>query len=422
MSDIVNKIKSFIVAFLLLVIQSASGQWERTNFPTSFINRPRLLFQFEKGLYVANSRSLYKSADNGLNWSLVSDFNFSGFSDMEEIGNAFIATANVNREWPDTTATVFKSIDGGQTWDSLFCSIHGGESIEKLNSKLFIDSDGDLYCSPDTGETWTKINTSNYFTGKIWDVITSENSLYVRLKTEQLYRSVDEGLSWTQILSVDFDDHFYHVVTKDSTIFVGTSKAGCLKSTNNGLSWNRVNSGLPESSGFLDLIFCEDFIVGAVSFDFYQTVYIMNCSDSIWYNFNYGLDLAPAVYITDFEYNSDYLFMASDIGLWRRPISELVTSVDNNDVAIIPEEFNLASFPNPFNSSTTIRFNVTSGSHIQLKIYDIWGRELKTLFDGNLDCGDQYFTWNASEAPSGIYFVRLSSDNHFETTKIILMK
>ncbi|MBN2008227.1 T9SS type A sorting domain-containing protein [candidate division KSB1 bacterium] len=416
-----------IILVFIITVSVASAfpvvsQWEKTNFPMFRNNPPRRIFQFEQGLYAANYGSLYKSTDNGLNWSWISDFGFSGFSDMEEIENTLIATAYVNKEWPDTTATVFQSIDGGQTWDSLFCSIHGGESIEKLNLKLFIDNDHALYCSPDSGNTWTKINTSGYFTGRISEVIASENSLYVRVKDEQLFRSDDEGLTWTSVLSVDNDDHFTNVAVKNSTILVGTYRAGCLKSTNNGLSWMRVNSGLPESSGFWDIIFCEDYIIGAVSHDFYLTIYKMNCRDTIWYNFNDGLNLARTASIHDFECNDDYLFVASDSSLWRRPITELTTSVNRNEFADIPEGFGLQCFPNPFNSSTTIHFNLEFSSYIQLKIYDILGREVKTLFDGNLDSGEKYFQWNALDVSSGIYFVQLYAANQFETIKIVLAK
>lgn len=414
-----NRILFFIAVIIITFIQPAFAQWEKTNFP---INPPLHIFQFESGLYAVNYRSLYKSTDDGLNWSLVTDFNFFGLSDIEEIGDMFIATTHVSATWPDTMARVFRSDDGGQTWDSLYCAVYGGDSIEKLNSKLFMSLDGHLFCSADTGKSWTQLNTSDYFTEKIYEVIVSGNLLYVKVEVQQLFRSDDEGLSWTPVLSVDYDDHFFYVDIKDSIIFVGTYEAGCLKSKNNGLSWERVNSGLPESSGFRELSFCKDFVIGAVSKDLYLTVYKMNCNDTIWYNFNDGLNLAQTASIHDFECNNDYLFMGSDSSLWRRPISELITSVNKNDITIIPKEFNLRSFPNPFNSSTTIRFNLESRSHIQLKIYDVLGREVKTLFDGILDSGDKCFHWNASEASSGIYIVRLSSTNQFETTKLILLK
>jgi hypothetical protein len=117
-------------------------------------------------LYAANYRSLYKSTDNGLNWSLVSDFNFFALTDIEEIGNTFIAKSAAGSIWPDTSARVFRSSASGQTWDSSFCAIHGSQSIEKLNSKLFMVLDGYLFCSADTGKHWTRMNTSDYFADK----------------------------------------------------------------------------------------------------------------------------------------------------------------------------------------------------------------------------------------------------------------
>ena len=417
-----NKIIFYIAALSIVIIQPIYAQWERTNFPLLKNNPPYRIFQFENGLYAANFRSLFKSEDKGLNWSFVSDFNFTGISDIEEIGNTFIATTNIVVIWPETSARVFRSNDGGQTWDSSYCAIFGSPSIEKLNSKLFMALDGDLCCSSDTGKSWTKINTSDFFSDKISDVIASENSLYARIQSEQLFRSDDEGITWTPVLSVDWDDHFYNVTIQDSTIYVGTYNAGCLKSTNSGLSWDRVNEGLPDSSGFRDLFYYEDFIIGAVSKDFYHTVYKINCSDTIWTNFNDGLNLARTAGIHDFEHNKDYLFLASDSSIWRRPTFELVSSININDISVIPENFDLTSFPNPFNNSTTISYQIAKPGMVNLIVYDISGRLIEVLVNGKKLANNYKIIWDANSFASGIYFVRLSTENYIAVRKMLLVK
>jgi len=66
-----KKIKFIIAAILLSFIHPAIGQWQKTNFPQFSDNPPLHIFQLEKGLYASNSRSFFKSNDNGSNWYLA---------------------------------------------------------------------------------------------------------------------------------------------------------------------------------------------------------------------------------------------------------------------------------------------------------------------------------------------------------------
>ena len=97
------------------------------------------------------------------------------------------------------------------------------------------------------------------------------------------------------------------------------------------------------------------------------------------------------------------------------------------DQASVPGEFQLyPAFPNPFNPRTTIRFNFGLGEAIMrpltLTVYNITGRIVETLVNGNLEPGEHEVVWNGSGFSSGIYFVRLQSNNFVETQKIVLVK
>lgn len=96
-----------------------------------------------------------------------------------------------------------------------------------------------------------------------------------------------------------------------------------------------------------------------------------------------------------------------------------------NDDRLIPGSFKLyTSYPNPFNPITTIRFNLV-GTYMQslrLEIFNITGRLVETLIDDKLKPGIHEIRWNASNYPSGIYFVQLVSDQGIQTQKLILLK
>ncbi|MCK4353304.1 T9SS type A sorting domain-containing protein [candidate division WOR-3 bacterium] len=83
------------------------------------------------------------------------------------------------------------------------------------------------------------------------------------------------------------------------------------------------------------------------------------------------------------------------------------------------------NYPNPFTSVTSIQYAVSSSkdkSHISLKIYDVTGRLVNTLVDGEKEPGCYTITWDAKEFLSGIYFVKFSAGDYTSTKKLILMK
>jgi hypothetical protein len=88
-----------------------------------------------------------------------------------------------------------------------------------------------------------------------------------------------------------------------------------------------------------------------------------------------------------------------------------------------PSSFSLSpNYPNPFNSSTTIRYNLPTESPVTIDIYDILGRKVQTLLDVKAQAGTHQVNWNADGLPSGAYFARLKAGQHSQTMKMILMK
>ena len=110
----------------------------------------------------------------------------------------------------------------------------------------------------------------------------------------------------------------------------------------------------------------------------------------------------------------------SDIGAYSySSVSEVFC--DNN--GILPRKMNLLqNYPNPFNSNTTLSFQIAERSNIKLSIFNLAGSELKTLYQGTVDAGMHVIGANLLDLPSGIYFVRLSTDIYYLTTKITLIR
>ena len=108
-------------------------------------------------------------------------------------------------------------------------------------------------------------------------------------------------------------------------------------------------------------------------------------------------------------------------------LDELLSEEDlgTYDYGFIPFRFELfPSFPNPFNPSTTIQFNIPVETRFisSLRIFDITARVVETLLNEKLIAGEHEVVWDASGFSSGIYFLRLQSGSNFQTQKLILLK
>jgi hypothetical protein len=101
---------------------------------------------------------------------------------------------------------------------------------------------------------------------------------------------------------------------------------------------------------------------------------------------------------------------------------EVVAAVKSSAV-YLPSEFKLAqNYPNPFNPSTRIEYQLSKSGYVTLKIYDILGREIKTLVEGNEKAGNYSVSFNATKLASGVYFYRLSANGFTSVKKMVLAK
>jgi len=90
---------------------------------------------------------------------------------------------------------------------------------------------------------------------------------------------------------------------------------------------------------------------------------------------------------------------------------------------LIPDRFILEqNYPNPFNPSTKIRYSITEYSSISLKVFNLLGEEIVTLFNGEQSAGVYEATFNASNLSSGIYFYTLKTNNSSFTKKMLLVR
>lgn len=108
---------------------------------------------------------------------------------------------------------------------------------------------------------------------------------------------------------------------------------------------------------------------------------------------------------------------------WTTGIEE---EENSKNAGIVPTFFLAQNFPNPFHSSTRIKYGIAQPSDVLLKIYNIAGQCVKTLADAKQKQGIYEINWNGKDdrdrkLPQGIYFLRMEAGNYLATSKIVLL-
>ncbi|MCP4634230.1 MAG: T9SS type A sorting domain-containing protein, partial [candidate division Zixibacteria bacterium] len=124
-------------------------------------------------------------------------------------------------------------------------------------------------------------------------------------------------------------------------------------------------------------------------------------------------------YITNIDSYNNYSYVADNSSL----IVLRYTTTGIEPVTEIPNEyFLLSNYPNPFNSSTNINFNLTQTGEVGLAVYNLMGQRVETLIDGTVPPGRHNIAWDASGFSSGIYFYKLQVGSFVTTKKMNLLK
>jgi len=358
-------------------------------------------------------------------------------------GNNLFVGINYGVRLPGINPEVVRlSSDGGLRWtvpDSGF--VQNIYCFSMIGSTLIAGTGNGVFLSTNNGISWKAFNNGlNYGDyDSAYGHPPPVNSLTVEGKYifawtgyGGVFRTTDTSLTWTQVnngltnlstvggLAVIGNNVFAGVYASDST-------GGVFLSSDNGMNWHSVDSGM--TNHLINTLIAS----GTNLYAGNDTgIFISTNNGGNWYNISIAPIVGPHSAIS-LGVEGSYLFAGTNnSGVWRIPLSQLLTGVKSGSPDI-PSGFALEqNYPNPFNPSTTIKYSVPKTSLVTIKIYDVLGNAKATLVNeekspGNYSIefsasGGSALGGNAGRLASGVYFYRMQAGSFIETKKFMLMK
>jgi len=159
----------------------------------------------------------------------------------------------------------------------------------------------------------------------------------------------------------------------------------------------------------------------------YDLIFNRQWADSSLFEYTLGSFIGlDSIILQIAEYNTKYT-RPIDIDviyeIYNRQGMVLSSGIESINIIPIPDEFMLNNiYPNPFNASTRILYNVPNKSNVELSIFNLRGRLVETLINKPVEAGYHSIIWDARKISSGIYFVRMKSPAYQSIKKCTIVK
>ena len=393
----------------LFISNDTAKSWSIVNLRTTETTVHSIVNNDDGTLYAGTESGFFRSTNKGKDWVAASTglSSFIVYCVTMQDSNLFAGTAN----------GILRSSNKGTAWSASSDGLNTNviRSITVHGSDMFAAGNNALYKSTDSGENWTPLNIG--FTPiKTSSIIIDKQNIFAGA-VNGIFRSTDYGLNWEQANTGLTDQYITSLLSVDGKLFAGTYLHGVFCSTNNGDKWSSVpflSSQAVHSLAEFNNLFL---FVGT---DYGTKIYSLKDSSLIT-GFQSGMPSTISIYSLALQ-DSILYAGAYENGIWSCPVAGLLTGIEK-DFSNYPAEFQLyQNYPNPFNPITTIEFQVPRAENVSLRVFDIIGREVKTLINEEKSLGTYKIRFNGKNLPSGVYFYRLEAGNFASTKKLILMK
>ena len=471
-----NETTGYVVGDFNIALKTTDGgsSWQtlNTNVSGTYFYNSVAFINNQAGFIVGSNGIILETTDGGASWSnlrtgilcfFLNSINFPANSQTGYIagsGGEILKTINGGDEWiqqsTNTTknlikirfldtdtgyavgdyGTILKTVDGGLNWNSL----SGGTNNLLYDVEFPVNSttgyisgeSGKLAKTSDGGNTWIPLGSFNK------DVMAmcfpTDNLIgYAATAYERIYKTIDGGITWeikhdgnsAQASIADilfpFDSQTGYALSSTG----GAHNSKILKTTDGGDNWIVTDAG---TTSILSEISFPAPQVGYIAADGIYgekpSRFLKTTDGGLTWNIvgvPYGYSLTSVCFPSGVD--TGYV-VGSQSGAILKTITggSSTTSVPESPFENPASTMHLRNYPNPFNESTTISWDLPKDAHVVLKIFDFTGREMKTLFDNRLSKGQQKVEFITKGLPAGIYFYQLKANGVIETRKMVLIK
>ena len=393
----------------------------------------------------------------------ITDYAFYSFAALQDFSNAtavLTTAANPNKNYivggniySGEISGVFVTSNNGANYTKVITSglpagtnrpiINGVASDVNENQLIvFVGGDysnagsvGGVYWSSNGGQNFTKSNGiaqnimapgtfySNYGLAKD-PVSTSKRYGYFEGDGGGFYGSLDEGKNWV-LKSNIFAGYkpsgtlCVHP-TSQNLFFLAISYYGLNRTTDGGTTWSNMSGW--ESAWQVDSRGSIITAFGKRTGDTYDKIYKSTNNGSSWDVINTGAFKLPnTTSLVINPHNTNQLWIGTT-GNGTFIYDGLTIGIINIS-SEVPEAYTLEqNYPNPFNPVTNIKFSITKSGKVKLAVYDITGKEVMILVNGNLTAGTYNAELDASKLASGVYLYSLETDDFAGTKKMVVVK
>jgi len=349
----------------------------------------------------SNAGYFYKTTNNGLSWDSIAtpgDAPIKDFIISPLDPNEYYTIIYTYGQGFTTVQLFFKSINAGDDWvyeccpGDPFSGMIMNFAIDKINPEI-------LYISGTSYGAFFNYSTDR---GNNWQTLSGEGGYIV----------FTDLFSHERIYIFQYNSRFY--------------------SDDGGITWNTMNGEFTSDAIFLS--FFQDENTSTVYALMNEGLFYSR-SDSIYWKLIPGSESLPLYnnsshYFDCISVISEFnrIYIGTSSGIYS---TTFITEIDDIPNSNIPSDFYLGqNYPNPFNPVTTINYSVPKTSNVNLIVYDVLGREIKTLVSGEKLPGNYNIQFDGSDLSSGVYLYVMraedpssgSGQGFIDTKKLILIK
>lgn len=329
-----------------------------------------------------------------------------------------IGLHNVNAVDVDETGSIYAGTDGeglfylrenGGEWINI-CQSPYILNVKKLNETILAATDTGMIRSTNNGNTWEYTPVRSGVDNNAIEI--NNNGDVWAAGRRKLYKSNDEGLTFdsTDIIDFRFVDR-NNLYVNDSLVFLGDLLLGkgIHYSTDYGSTWQNKY----HHRGTFSVSGNNNYVIYGTPEDIFFTI----DKGLTWDSIAYPQDFYGSVSEIEFDKNGQLFFGTSSNGLHEM---DFVVSVEkdppvNKDFILYP------LYPNPFNSTITVKYNLPVDSYIKIMLYNILGEELEVI---NLfrrrGINEERISFD--NLPGGIYLIAIEGEDFFAVKKAAFLK